>query len=73
MRKGKLMPFRIWNNDIAQSREIKLFTSAECTVKVRYPNLTLESIIQVIKNHNPGIIQIPEETGHSAFTASHYL
>lgn len=67
------MPFIIWKNDIAQNREMKLFTSRECTVKIGYPSLTFESIIQVIKNHNPGIIQIPEETGHYAFTVSHYL
>lgn len=73
MRMGKLMPFTIWNNDIAQNREMKLFTSKECTVKVRYPSLTFESIMPVIKNHNPGIIQIPEETGRYAFTVSHYL
>lgn len=29
---------------------MKLFTSRESTVKVRYPSLTFESIIQVIKN-----------------------
>lgn len=34
MRKGKLVPFGIWNYYIAQNREMKLFTSTEHTVKV---------------------------------------
>lgn len=73
MRMGKLMPSTIWNKDIAQKREKRLFTSRKCTVEVRYPSLTFESAIQMIKNHKPGIIQIPQETGHYAFTVSHYL
>lgn len=67
------MPFTILNNDIAKNREMKLFTSRECTVRVRYPNLTFESVMRVIKNHNSGIIQIPVETGCYAFTVPHYL
>lgn len=70
MRTGKFMPFIILNNDIAQNRKMKLFTARECTVKVGYPSLTFEIVIQVIKNHNLGIIQIPEETGCYPVTVS---